>query len=131
MLRAFDAARGGSLDWYDTLKLQGNFAQLIRNIEALVDARKPAKVWGGPTNREYFERLRINAHLNSRLSRTFKRSAFTTAAVMVFSVTAIAVTQLIYSQGGFIPLVLSFGVGGFAACLYLYWILIWAALYGQ
>ena len=83
-------------------------------------------IWG-----ECCQRIRANASIHRNVSSLFERSAVTTGIVMIGSVAAIPLAHPIHCVIWLAVVFLAAGIGGFAVCLFQYWALIKAAVYGR
>ena len=126
----FSRIAEGDLQWFDTLRVQGRYAELVEKIEAVVNQKGIQSVFSvGQV--EFYYRLQASVRLHGRLARAFKRSAWVTGAVMLGSVAVIPFAHLVYCLEVFSWTLLLVGVCGFAACLGMYWAVIEAALYKE
>ncbi len=133
---AFDSAQvrgelsrgGANFEVYDTLLVQGKYAQLIDEIDAI---RKRTQPKISASVEELILRMKGNARLQTTLTMAFRRAAFTTGAVMFYSVAAIPFAHVVYCVDVLSWLLLIMGVGGFLACLHMFWAVIVTAVYRQ
>jgi hypothetical protein len=90
------------------------------------EAQHVPTIWQNALNR-----LRLSVNKRRAVLAKFKRSAFTTAFVMIGSVAVIPVAHVICGDANLSRTVLVIGIGGFAVCLFQYWFLIKAAVYDE
>jgi len=89
-----------------------------------------AKPGISPSEEALIGRIRAGVKLHTRLSDTFRRGALTTGGVMILSVAIIPFAHNIYCNALLSWGLVSLGVAGLTASLWLYWLITKAALYG-
>lgn len=125
--------RGGAdLRNYDTLRAQGKYADLIKVIDKIIPRTGTADhLFKDTTDSGAHSRLRENVELHASLAKAFRLAAFTTGGVMLGSVIAIPFAHIACSMDVLAWHLLLVGLIGFAICLYMYWVVIQAALHTQ
>jgi hypothetical protein len=122
-----ELTRGGdNFERYDTLRIQGRWLDLMAEIAAIRERTKPAI---SPSVEKLIERMSESARVQGSVAKWFWRAAITTGAVMFYSVAAIPFAHLVYCFCALSWLLLSLGIGGFLACLLMFFAVINAALY--
>jgi hypothetical protein len=123
-----------NMQWFDTLLAQWSLAELMSEVATAL-TRVDARVAQGIVNplhgaeTEYVDRFRDGVQIHEGLKKLFRGAAFTTAAVMSLSLTSIPFAPYVFEWTCPSVLMLSVGIGGFLACLYLYWKVIETAIY--
>jgi hypothetical protein len=126
----FSRIAEGDVQWFDTLRVQGRYTELVQKIEAVVNQKGIQAVFSvGQV--EFYYRLQASVRLHGTLARLFRLGALTTGLVMAGSVAAIPFAHIIYCWKMFSWIALLIGAGGFTACLVIYWAVIKAALYRE
>jgi hypothetical protein len=124
-----ELSRGGAnFERYDTFLVQGKYAQLVNEIDAIRKLTQP-KI--SASVEDFILRMKGNAHLQTVLAKAFRRAAYTTGAVMFYSVAAIPFAHIVACVDVLSWLLLIMGVGGFLACLHMFWAVIETAVYRQ
>jgi hypothetical protein len=126
VMRGILARFRGNFQRYDTLLVQAKYEVLIEEIELIIKRDQPPL---SEAELAHLARLRELIQQHTRLKVTFRLAAFTTGAVMLFSVAAIPFAHIVYCVDVLSWLLLIMGVGGFIACLHLYWAVIKTAVY--
>jgi hypothetical protein len=130
------AHQENNIQWFDTLRAQGKLRELLSEIENAV-TRIGVRAEQGQTDSlhsghlEILDRLRASVALRAHLATWFRRAAFTTGAVMLYSVAALPFAHFVYCSDMVSSILLIVGIGGFSACLYMYWVVIMTALFRQ
>jgi hypothetical protein len=127
IVRAIVARSKGDCVLFDSLLVQRKYPELIE----LVNSTVAKGIVMSESEGLYLVRTRASGRLQTALLRTFKSSALMTGGLMAVSVALIPYVHLFSSCEVLSLTVATLGVIAFALCLWLYWRVMKAALYGE